>query len=156
MWRGSPLPATRGQPILQRIGPSNKETAVEVKYRVFVKKAELCKYSTPLFTCMRIAINVYNVRNTHATWKCGLRACVPLVCLCASCVPCACALCQGLAHWFMMSCTPVQDCSECTANTTIYIYICPPIGSRLIFRWLMLLCGWPCRKYCWAKWHDSC
>ena len=43
---GPTPPRHSGQPILQRIGPSNNEIVVDVKYMVFLK-AEVCMYSTP-------------------------------------------------------------------------------------------------------------
>lgn len=148
MWRCPPLPATWGQPILQRIGPSKKENADDVKYMVFVK-AELCMYSTPLFTCMCIAIHVYNVRNTHATWS------VPLVCLCASCVPCACQCALSrfgpLVHDELNPGSSLQRVHRQYNKRSM-----PALGSRLIFMWMMLLCCWLGRYYCWPKWHDSC
>ena len=48
-WRGPPLPATRGQPILQRIGPSKL-------------KIELALNSTPLYIYICLYHNVYSAR----------------------------------------------------------------------------------------------
>ena len=75
---------------------------------------------------------IYNVRNTHATWS------VPLVCLCASCVPCACQCALSrfgpLVHDELNPGSSLQRVHR--QYNKRYM---PALGSRLIFMWMMLL-----------------
>ena len=77
---------------------------------------------------------IYNVRNTHATWS------VPLVCLCASCVPCACQCALSrfgpLVHDELNPGSSLQRVHR--QYNKRYM---PALGSRLIFMWMMLLVG---------------
>ena len=102
-----------------------------------LKKAEMCMYSTPLFTYMCIAIHVvlYCARNT-----CNLRACVPLVCLLCAFVDIElvrlCVL-SRFGPWIHDELNPGASLQR--AHRQYNKRSMPALGSRLICMWMMLL-----------------
>ena len=149
VWPGPPLPATWGQPILQWKGPSNKEIARNIFF-FFGKSWCICKRRVVYVIRFFIYLYVYSYTcimcATH-TWS--LRDCVPIVCLCASCVPFwSLSLCPIGSWWVEPRFKPASSAPP--IQQEIYARPWEPIDLHVDD--VVGLAG----KYCWAKLHDSC